>query len=175
MNIVVHICCGVCAAGTVHTLKGEGHQVTGLYYNPNIYPEEEYQKRLEATYRVAKELDFILHVAPYEPDKWYEAAGQMENEPEGGRRCSVCYRMRLQKTFELMKECGADAFTSTLTISPHKPADTVNGIGKEIGGDTFLDRDFKKKDGFKRAMEMARRWELYRQDYCGCIYSMRRR
>jgi predicted adenine nucleotide alpha hydrolase (AANH) superfamily ATPase len=74
-----------------------------------------------------------------------------------------------------MQECGADAFTSTLTISSHKPAETVNRIGKEIGGDTFLDRDFKKKDGFKRAMEMARRWELYRQDYCGCIYSMRRR
>jgi predicted adenine nucleotide alpha hydrolase (AANH) superfamily ATPase len=156
-------------------LKGEGHSVTGLYYNPNIHPEEEYQKRLEATYRVAQKLDFALHVASYEPDEWYKAAGSMENEPEGGRRCRVCYRIRLEKTYEFMQECGADAFTSTLTISPHKPADTVNRIGKEIGGDTFLDRDFKKKDGFKRAMEMARRWELYRQDYCGCIYSMRRR
>jgi predicted adenine nucleotide alpha hydrolase (AANH) superfamily ATPase len=102
-------------------------------------------------------------------------AGSMENEPEGGRRCAVCYMMRLQRTFEFMEECGADSFTSTLTISPHKPADTVNRIGREIGGDTFLERDFKKKDGFKRAMEMARRWELYRQDYCGCIYSIRRR
>ena len=171
----MHICCGVCAAGTVHTLNGEGYHVTGFFYNPNIHPEEEYQKRLEATYRVAQELDFTLYVAPYEPDEWYKAVVSMENEPEGGRRCSVCYKMRLQKTFEFMKECGADAFTSTLTISPHKPADTVNRIGREIGGDTFLDRDFKKKDGFKRAMEMARRWELYRQDYCGCIYSIRRR
>jgi predicted adenine nucleotide alpha hydrolase (AANH) superfamily ATPase len=175
MNIVLHICCGVCAAGTVKTLTEEGHRVTGFFYNPNIHPEEEYRRRLETARLVAQHLDFPLFVGEYETGKWSALAGPLKNEPEGGARCAVCFRMRLEKTFEFMQENGADAFASTLTISPHKQADTVNRIGKEAGGDMFLARDFKKKDGFKRAMQMARQWELYRQDYCGCIYSMGRR
>jgi predicted adenine nucleotide alpha hydrolase (AANH) superfamily ATPase len=175
MNIILHICCGVCAAGTVQILKGEGHYVTGFFYNPNIYPREEYFRRLDATYKVAKELDFPLYIAQYVPEEWLNVTNSLEDEPEGGKRCAVCYRLRLERTFEFLQEYAADAFTSTLTISPHKPAVVVNNIGVEIGGEKFLVRDFKKKDGFKRAMEMARRLELYRQDYCGCIYSMKRR
>jgi predicted adenine nucleotide alpha hydrolase (AANH) superfamily ATPase len=175
MNIVLHICCGVCAAGTIHTLKEEGHDVTGFFYNPNIQPEEEYRKRLETAFRVAEHLDFPLYTGTYEPELWFTLAEPLKNEPEGGARCAVCFQMRLKKTFEFMQQCGADVFASTLTISPHKPAATVNRIGNEIGGELFLARDFKKKDGFKKAMQMARQWEIYRQDYCGCIYSIRRR
>ena len=97
----------------------------------------------------------------------------MEDEPEGGIRCQSCYRFRLVKSHRFMLEQGMDAFTTTLTISPHKPADVINRIGNEIGGDSFMQRDFKKKDGFTKAVELARQWELYRQHYCGCIYSMK--
>jgi predicted adenine nucleotide alpha hydrolase (AANH) superfamily ATPase len=175
VNIVLHICCGICAAGTVQTLKEEGHRVTGFFYNPNVHPEEEYHRRLETTRLVAQHLDFPLHVGDYDTEEWFACTGPLKNEPEGGTRCTICFQIRLEKTFMFMQECGADAFTSTLTISPHKPADTVNRIGQNTGGNLFLARDFKKKDGFKRAMQMARQWDLYRQDYCGCIYSMRRR
>ena len=173
MKIVLHICCGVCAAGAAETLAAEGHQVIGFFYNPNIHPEEEYEKRLNVTRKVASELNFPLETGPYAPDEWLALTDSLKNEPEGGRRCPVCYRMRLQKTFDYMSSCGADAFTTTLTISPHKPAQVINEIGQQIGGDNFLARDFKKKDGFKRAVQLAEKWELYRQDYCGCIYSMR--
>jgi predicted adenine nucleotide alpha hydrolase (AANH) superfamily ATPase len=173
MKIVVHICCGVCAAGVVETLKEEGYEVTGFFYNPNIYPEKEYLKRLEATRRVARELNFPLVAAPYAPDEWFTQAEPLKHEPEGGKRCEVCYRIRLEKTYRYILSYGVDLFTTTLTISPRKRAETVNRIGEEIGGDSFLARDFKKKDGFKKANELARQWQLYRQNYCGCMYSMR--
>ncbi|MBN1691057.1 MAG: epoxyqueuosine reductase QueH [Dehalococcoidia bacterium] len=173
MKIVLHICCGVCAAGAADVLLNEGHQVTGYFYNPNIYPEEEYHLRLEAAQRVADTLKFELVAGPYDIENWNAATAGMGNEPEGGARCSICYRRRLAKTFDFMRETGADIFTSTLTISPHKQAAEINRIGKEIGGDRYMARDFKKKDGFKRSMEMAKSWELYRQNYCGCIYSLR--
>jgi predicted adenine nucleotide alpha hydrolase (AANH) superfamily ATPase len=172
MKVVLHICCGVCAAGAAEALAGEGHQVIGFFYNPNIHPEEEYQKRLDVARKVAAELNFPLEAGPYTPAEWLVLTDSLKDEPEGGSRCPVCYRMRLQKTFDFMLSNGADAFTTTLTISPHKSAQIINKIGREIGGDKFLVRDFKKKDGFKRAVQLAKKWELYRQDYCGCIYSM---
>ncbi len=175
MKIVLHICCGVCAAGVVDRLISEGHQVVGFFYNPNIHPLEEYNKRLDVTYQVAKELNFPLELAPYEPEEWFKATNSLENEPEGGRRCEVCFRLRLKTTYLYMKDCGGDAFTTTLTISPRKSADVINQVGKEIGGDRFLVRNLKKKDGFKRAIELSKKWALYRQDYCGCIYSLRQR
>ena len=173
MKVVLHICCGVCAAGTAEALSREGHQVLGFFYNPNIHPAEEYQKRLDVAYRVAKELDFPLETGAYTPEEWFSLTGSLKDEPEGGKRCQACYRLRLEKTRDYMVACGADAFTTTLTISPHKSAQVINSIGLEIGGEKFLIRDFKKKDGFKRAMQLAKKWELYRQDYCGCTYSMR--
>ena len=175
MKIVLHICCGVCAASVVERLTLEGHEVRGLFYNPNIHPLEEYERRLEATYKVAKELNFPLEVPPYTPEEWFAETTSLENEPEGGRRCEVCFRLRLKKTYIYLKDYGWDAFTTTLTVSPHKSADVINQVGQEIGGDRFLARDFKKKAGFQRATEMAKEWTLYRQNYCGCIYSMRKR
>lgn len=174
MKVVLHICCGVCAAGAAESLAGEGHEVTGFFYNPNIYPAEEYQKRLNVARKVAKELNFSLEEGPYIPEEWFNLTNALKEEPEGGRRCPVCYRLRLEKTCDYMVSSGADAFTTTLTISPHKSAQIINGIGLEIGDRKFLVRDFKKKDGFKRAMQLAKKWEFYRQDYCGCMYSMRK-
>ena len=171
MKVLLHICCGVCAAGVVERLSREGHEVTGLFYNPNIHPQEEYQRRLEATRRVAKELGFPLVAGPYTPAEWFAATSSLENEPEGGGRCAVCFRLRLKKTCLYLPDYGADAFTTTLTVSPHKSASVVNQIGQEIGGDRFLVRDFKKQAGFQRATELAKKWALYRQNYCGCTYS----
>jgi epoxyqueuosine reductase len=175
MKILLHICCGVCAAGAADVLISEGHQVTGFFYNPNIYPESEYYHRLETAKRTADKLGFELIEGPYEPPAWLALAEGFKDEPEGGKRCSICYRMRLDKTFRLMMDRGFDAFTSTLTISPHKPAQMINAIGYEIGGEGFLGRDFKKKEGFKKAIDLAKRWELYRQNYCGCRYSLEQR
>jgi predicted adenine nucleotide alpha hydrolase (AANH) superfamily ATPase len=173
MKVVLHICCGVCAAGSVEALGREGHDVLGFFYNPNIHPAEEYQKRLDVAYKVAKELKFPLEAGDYIPEEWFSLTSSLKDEPEGGRRCQVCYRLRLQKAYDYMTACGADAFTTTLTISPHKSAQVINSIGQEIGGAKFLIRDFKKKDGFKRAVQLAKKWDLYRQHYCGCIFSMR--
>lgn len=173
MKVVLHICCGVCAAGAVSRLTGEGHEVLGLFYNPNIHPLEEYQRRLEVVQKVAGEFDFPLTVDAYTPEAWFRETGSLENEPEGGKRCEVCFRLRLKKTHLYLQDCGADAFTTTLTIGPGKSAAVINRIGQEIGGDRFLVRDFKKKAGFQRAVELAKKWELYRQNYCGCLYSLR--
>jgi len=173
MNIVLHICCGVCAAGVAERLLAEGHDILGLFYNPNIHPTHEYQKRLEAARMVAKGLGFPLVDAPYTPQAWLKETKGLEDEPEGGKRCPVCFRLRLEQTHIYMQEHGYDAFASTLTVSPHKDAEAINRIGREIGGEGFLARDFKKQDGFHRAIELAKKWGLYRQNYCGCLYSRR--
>lgn len=173
MKVVLHICCGVCAAGAAQALLAEKHDVTGYFYNPNIYPESEYELRLDTAGKTAARLGFTIQAGLYDNSRWNEAVAPYRSEPEGGKRCLLCYRFRLEKTFHFMQETGADAFTSTLTISPHKSAGAINRLGREIGGDTFLARDFKKKDGFKQAVDLAKQWQLYRQKYCGCIYSLR--
>lgn len=173
MKVLLHVCCGVCAAGVVERLTSEGHEVIGLFYNPNIHPTEEYHRRLEVANRVAEEFGFPLIVSLYEPDEWFQEAEPLAAEPEGGKRCEACFQLRLQKACDYMVEQQADAFTTTLTIGPQKSADIINRIGRDIGGERFLVRDFKKKAGFQRAMELAKQWQLYRQDYCGCIYSIR--
>ena len=173
MKIVLHICCGVCAAGVAKTLTTEGHEVFGFFYNPNIHPAQEYQKRLETAFSVARELNLPLEATPYTPEEWLRETEPLKHEPEGGKRCEICFRLRLEKTYLHLMNCGADAFTTTLTISPHKSAQAINRIGCELGGDKFLARDFKKKEGFKQAIQLAKQWELYQQSYCGCIYSIR--
>jgi len=175
MKVVLHICCGVCAAGVVERLNTEGHEVYGFFYNPNIHPQEEYERRLEAVRKVAKEMNFPLEVGSYTPEEWFAETRALENEPEGGKRCEVCFRYRLEKAYLYLLDSGLDAFTTTLTISPQKSAEVVNRVGQEIGGDRFLVRDFKKKAGFQRTTELARKWGLYHQNYCGCIYSIRGR
>ena len=171
MKVALHICCGVCAAGAAERLAAEGQQVYGFFYNPNIHPQEEYQRRLAAAYQVAKELNFPLEVGTYQPDGWFTEVKGLENEPEGGLRCAVCFRHRLKQTYLYMQDSGLDAFTTTLTIGPQKPAAVVNRVGQEIGGDKFLVRDFKKQAGFQRASELSKKWAIHRQHYCGCIYS----
>ena len=173
MKVVLHVCCGVCAAGVAGRLIAEGHEVSGFFYNPNVHPLEEFQRRLGAARRVAREFGFALDVAPNRPEEWHREADSLADEPEGCRRCEVCFRLRLQETYLHMLHRGADAFTTTLTVGPRKSADVVNRVGLEVGGASFLARDFKKKAGFQRAIEFAKQWGLYRQDYCGCVYSMR--
>jgi predicted adenine nucleotide alpha hydrolase (AANH) superfamily ATPase len=173
MKVVLHICCGVCAAGAADMLLSEGHGVTGYFYNPNIYPRDEYGRRLDAARLVAQKLGFEIIEGPYDTAAWQLATAGREKEREGGLRCTACFRVRLQMTYNQALERGASAFTSTLTIGPRKSAAEINRIGEEIGGEHYLSRDFKKKDGFKRAMQTAGDWGLYRQNYCGCIYSMK--
>jgi len=175
MRVVLHICCAVCAAGAAETLMAEGHTLLGFYYNPNTHPQEEYMRRLSAVRRVSQELGFPLEEGVYDADSWFRETDSLKDEPEGGIRCEKCFRIRLEETYRFMLERGYDAFATTLTIGPRKPASVVNRIGRDIGGDAFLCRDFKKKDGFKRATALARQWELYRQNYCGCIYSLKER
>lgn len=171
MKVALHICCGVCAAGAAERLTSEEHQVYGFFYNPNIHPREEYERRLEAVYQVAKELNFPLEVGPYQPGDWFAEIKGLESEPEGGLRCEACFRHRLKQTYLYMQKSGLDAFTTTLTIGPQKSAAMINQVGQEIGGDRFLVRDFKKKAGFQRASELAKKWAIHRQHYCGCIFS----
>jgi predicted adenine nucleotide alpha hydrolase (AANH) superfamily ATPase len=173
MKVLLHICCGVCAAGAAEQLLSEGFEVTGYFYNPNIYPYEEYRRRLEATQKAASELKFSLEEGVYTPDAWIAVAEPLKEEPEGGKRCEVCFWYRLKNTCRFMNGSGHDYFTTTLTVGPRKPAGIVNRIGTEIGGDRFLIRDFKKKAGFQRATTLAKEWGIHRQRYCGCIYSMR--
>ncbi|MDO9333836.1 MAG: epoxyqueuosine reductase QueH [Dehalococcoidales bacterium] len=172
MKVLLHVCCGVCAGSVVERLLSEGHQVTGYFFNPNIHPAIEYEKRLQVAQAVAESIGFPLSAGEYKPESWLKATVGLEKETEGGRRCEVCYRLRLEAAFQFMQEHSFDVFTTTLTVSPHKPAVVVNRVGKEIGGDKFLARDFKKQDGFKRANEIAKKLGLYRQHYCGCVYSL---
>ncbi|UCD09136.1 MAG: epoxyqueuosine reductase QueH [Dehalococcoidales bacterium] len=172
MKVLLHICCGVCAAGAAEQLLSEGFEVTGYFHNPNIYPYEEYLRRLEAAQKVAGEMGFPLEEGLYKADEWMTKTESLKEEPEGGKRCEVCFRYRLEETYERLLNSDIDCFTTTLTIGPRKPAGIVNRIGLEVGGDRFLTRDFKKKAGFQRATTLAKDWGIHRQHYCGCIYSM---
>ena len=172
MKILLHICCGVCAGSVVEKLRLEGHHVTGYFFNPNIHPAEEYDKRLQVSIAVCNSFQVPLIAGEYRVTTWHNAVKGFEDEPEGGRRCEICYRVRLMKTFNYMQQHDFYGYTTTLTVSPHKPASIVNKVGNDIGGDKFLRRDFKKQDGFKRANEIARKLDIYRQHYCGCMYSL---
>lgn len=172
MNVLLHVCCGVCAGSVAERLLKEGHAVTGYFYNPNIHPPEEYGRRLEVAETVARWLGISLVTGEYNPEDWLKSTAGLEKEPEGGRRCEVCYGVRLRETGSFTLEHGFDVFTTTLTVSPHKPAAVVNRVGIEIGRDRFMARDFKKQDGFKRTTEIARTLGVYRQHYCGCVYSL---
>lgn len=173
MKVALHICCAVCAAGAAERLMREGHQVLGFFYNPNIHPAAEYRRRLENAHKVAQELEFSLSEGLYVPEDWHQAVSGLEAEPEGGRRCPVCFKMRLEEACRFMQDSGCEAFTTTLTMGSNKSGELIGRLGEEIGGEKFLKRDFKKKEGFKRAGELARQWGLYRQHYCGCIYSLK--
>jgi len=173
MKILLHVCCAVCAAYCSERLRQEGHEVTGFFYNPNIQPPGEYLKRLQATEELARGQNFPFIAGDYNLDAWSRRIKGWEQEPEGGRRCAECFGLRLETTAKLAKEKCFEAFTTTLTVSPHKDARAINKIGSDIANELFLERDFKKQDGFKKTQELAGKHNLYRQHYCGCIYSLR--
>jgi len=170
-RILLHICCAVCATSVVERLREENWEVDGFFYNPNIHPEEEYQKRLQETKHLAKEYQLPLIAGDYEKDKWLEFTKGLEEEKEGGRRCQICFQMRLEKTKQLAQEKGYAKFTTTLSVSPHKNSSLINEIGVKVGGDLYLGADFKKRAGFKKALELAKKYNLYQQNYCGCVFS----
>jgi len=153
----------------------EGHEVLGLFYNPNIYPADEYELRLNAARTIAQQMRFPLDDIPYDPSEWLNKTNSLQHEPEGGKRCAECFRIRLKKTYLYMIDHDCDVFATTLTVSPHKSPEVVNNIGWEIGDNRFMARDFKKKDGFKKAIQLAKNYDIYRQNYCGCVYSMRQK
>lgn len=170
-KVLLHVCCGVCAGYPVEALRQEGFKVTGFFYNPNIGPEEEYLKRLKAAEQAAVFLDYELIRGGYDNDVWGKAIAGYETEPEGGKRCLACFQMRLKQAGKKAEELQFDCFATTLSVSPHKDSRKINGIGKLVGNEKFLERDFKKSDGFKKSMQSAKDNNLYRQNYCGCIYS----
>ncbi|MBN1155916.1 epoxyqueuosine reductase QueH [candidate division KSB1 bacterium] len=174
-KLLFHICCAPDATVVAERLEPD-YDITGYFYNPNIHPQSEYTLRVNEMEELAREIGLKLIVGPYDADRWFDLVKGMEDEPEGGARCEVCFRMRLESTARLAQEQGFDFFTTVLTVSPHKNADLINAIGSEMSAKyavQFLSANFKKKDGFKRSIELSKIYGLYRQNYCGCIYSKR--
>lgn len=178
-RLALHACCAPCSSAVIEQLS-EYFDITILYYNPNIWPAEEFSKRAEELQRFVKELGLSnVHavVDYYEPSEFYQAVKGLEDEPERGKRCTVCYHQRMERTAHWAAENGFDWFCTTLSISPHKDAQRINAIGRELEkqyGVRHLTSDFKKRNGFKRSLELSAQYGMYRQDYCGCEFSARR-
>ena len=179
-KLLLHSCCGPCSTTAIFSLC-ENYDITICYYNPNIYPEEEYIKRKNEQIKLIKKINgegkilIKLLDVEYDFEKYEEAVCSLKEEKEGGARCTVCFRLRLEKVASLAKESGFDMFATTLTVSPHKNALLINKIGEEISinkGIEYLPTDLKKKDGYKKSVEYSKQYELYRQNYCGCRYSI---
>ncbi|WP_101772479.1 5-formyltetrahydrofolate cyclo-ligase [Peptostreptococcus faecalis] len=178
-KLLLHSCCGPCSSYCLEYLSNY-FEITVFYYNPNIYPSDEYWYRVEEQQKIieltdAKNLIRMIE-GKYETDKFYKMAKGLEHEPEGGKRCIKCYEMRLKEAAKIAKEFDFDYFTTTLTISPHKNSQKLNEIGELVGeivGVNHLPSDFKKNNGYKRSCEIAKNYGLYRQDYCGCVFSKR--
>lgn len=178
-RLFLHSCCAPCSSYVLEYLS-QYFSITVFYYNPNISPEEEYKKRVEEMKRLISEMSFVHPVefveGKYEPGLFFEMARGLEDVPEGGERCFGCYRMRMEEAARLAKEGAYDYFTTTLTISPLKNAAKLNEIGEELEklyGVSHLPSDFKKKNGYKRSIELSGEHHLYRQNYCGCVFSRR--
>ena len=172
-KVLLHICCAVCAGYCVQRLRDDGFETKGFFYNPNIYPQQEYEKRLKEVRNVSEIVGFELIEGYYDKDDWFRLTEEFKDEYEGGKRCGICFKMRIAKTNDKAKDLNIPLFTTTLTVSPHKNACVINEIGKGLNPGSFLEYDFKKKDGFKKTMEFAKKFNLYCQHYCGCIYSMK--
>ena len=176
-TLLLHACCAPCSSYCIEYLN-EHFDITLLFYNPNIYPADEYDYRISELKRLVSEMELSIPVLECENDteSFYALAKGRENVREGGVRCFDCYRLRLEKTAELAKKGGFDYFTTTLSISPLKNAQKLREIGLELEekyGVKNLPSDFKKKEGYKRSIELSKKHSLYRQDYCGCEYSRR--
>ena len=176
-KLLLHACCAPCSSYCLEYLS-KYFSITVFYYNPNIFPEEEYRKRVEEMKRLISEMDFVNPVSflegEYIPQDFFDMAKGLEKVPEGGERCFKCYRMRMEETAKLAEKQGFDYFTTTLTISPHKNAKVLNEIGEKLQNEyeiPYLFSDFKKKNGYKKSCQLSEEYNLYRQNYCGCIYS----
>lgn len=178
-TLFLHSCCAPCSSYVLEYLS-RYFSITVFYYNPNISPASEYEERAREVERLIRELPaenpIRLEVGTYEPERFYEAVKGHETDPEGGDRCGLCFALRLEEAARLAARGGFDWFTTTLTISPLKNAPLLNAIGEEMGekyGVKFLNSDFKKRDGYKRSIELSAQYHLYRQNYCGCVFSKR--
>jgi predicted adenine nucleotide alpha hydrolase (AANH) superfamily ATPase len=174
-RLLVHVCCAPDALYVLGLLR-ENYEVSGYFYNPNIHPAEEYDMRLEETRKVAQILNVDLIEEVYDDERWFKITQKFKDEPEKGRRCDVCYAMRLEKTALKASELGYDIFTTVMSLSPLKKVEVLNRVGKMFSRKfriDFLEADFKKKDGFKKSVELSKRHGIFRQNYCGCLYSQR--
>ncbi len=176
-TLLLHSCCAPCSSYVLKYLS-EYFKITLLYFNPNISPREEYEKRVSEQKRLISEMPVKYPVefieGRYEPQEYYDAVKGLESEPEGGARCMVCYELRLREAAKYAAEGKFDYFTTTLSISPLKNAQKINEIGEKVGteyGVHHLPSDFKKKEGYKQSVELSREYGLYRQNFCGCVFS----
>ncbi len=178
-RLLLHSCCAPCSSYVLEYLS-RYFEITVLYYNPNIYPPEEFGKRLKEQQKLLADMEFVHPVrlveGRFEPEAFYQAAKGLEQEPEGGKRCEACYELRLREAAREAAAGGFDWFATTLSISPLKSAQKLMEIGERLGreyGVPYLPSDFKKKNGYKRSVELSAQYGLYRQNYCGCVYSIR--
>ena len=175
-RLLLHACCGPCSSAVLEQLC-QYFEITVLYYNPNTWPAEEYHRRgeeLKKFVAAAHPLGVTVVEDHYDPQEFYSAVTGLENEPERGSRCTVCYRLRMRRAAQYAKENGFDWFTTTLSISPLKDASRLNTLGGAIAAEyglKYLHSDFKKKDGYRRSCALSKEYDLYRQDFCGCVYS----
>lgn len=178
-NLLLHSCCAPCSSQVISTLTNF-FNITILYYNPNIYPKEEYLRRKEEQIKLLNEIESVnkLNIidCDYDNEVYEQTIKGLEKEKEGGSRCYKCFLLRLEKTAKIGEEKSYDYFSTTLTISPHKNSKIINIIGKSLEDKyniKWLYSDHKKKDGYKKSIELSKKYNLYRQNYCGCIYSKR--
>jgi len=177
-RLLLHSCCGPCSSSVLEDLS-RFFRVTLFWYNPNIFPQEEFDRRLAAQKKLLQALDpageiRILEV-PYDPSVWYRAIAGLEDEPEGGRRCTACFRLRLREAAQAAAEGGFDWFCSTLTLSRHKDPVRINALGEQLAGEfgvRWLPSEFKKRGRELRSKELCEQYGIYRQNYCGCQYSI---
>lgn len=176
-KLLLHACCAPCSTAALSRLKDD-FKITVYFYNPNMDGKEEYFKRAEEEKRLCDILGIAVEIEEYDPNEFYSATLGLEGEKEGGVRCEKCFYLRLSKTAEKAKRENFDYFTTTLTLSPLKNAALLNGIGETVAkerGVPFLPSDFKKRDGYKKSIELSAKYGLYRQNYCGCIFSKKER
>lgn len=175
-RLLLHACCAPCSSSVLERVFPH-FDITLFFFNPNITDEEEYKKRLDELYRLVKVVyngEIPIIDGSFTPDSFFEAAKGLESEPEGGARCKVCYRQRLLRSAEIAKEGNFDYFCTTLSVSPYKNAEKLNEIGGGLAeefGIKYLFSDFKKRQGYVRSIELSKELGLYRQNYCGCVFS----
>lgn len=174
-KLLLHSCCGPCSTVVIERLK-DRFDVTVFYCNPNIEPLEEYEKRKEEQKKVCKFFSIPFVDVDYDNASWHEFVSGLENEKEGGKRCEKCFVFRLKQTAEYAKTHNFELFATTLSVSPHKNTEVINAVGEQISkelGIEFLAESFKKKDGYLRSINLSKELNLYRQNYCGCLFSKR--